>query len=288
MVAYFKQLGITALELLPVAQLPASRAPAAYGTDQLWGCNPMAMFALCIPHGPVRETALDEFRDAVKARCIAGIEVILDIVVNHSAGWIWTVEKPSLRGIDNRSYYYWIRTMAIVSQLDGVRQHARFNHPGVVNVCAIAETRVDGFRFIWRLSWGARRRFAVMRQAFAAIKACLCKLSTVKLIAEPGTLARRLSGREFSATVCRVERDHFRDAACRFWLPQPDDREFALSLAASSDVSERTAARPAPVNLLTAHDGFTLRDRVWFHQKHNEANGRKIATHQQQLQRQSW
>ncbi len=99
MVAYFKQLGITALELLPVARLPAEAAPATYGADQLLGFTTRWRYSRCIPHRPDSpETALDgSFRDAVKALHRAGIEVILDIVLNHSAERIWTVQPSPAR-----------------------------------------------------------------------------------------------------------------------------------------------------------------------------------------------
>lgn len=108
MIDYFKRLGITALELLPVAHFASEPRLQRLGLSNYWGYNPVAMFALHPAYACSPESALDEFRDAVKALHKAGIEVILDIVLNHSAEL--DLEGPvfSLRGIDNRSYY-WIR-----------------------------------------------------------------------------------------------------------------------------------------------------------------------------------
>jgi glycogen operon protein len=107
MIDYFRTLGITALELMPVAQFASEPRLQRMGLSNYWGYNPMAMYALDPRYASEPARALDEFRDAVKALHAAGIEVILDVVLNHSAEI--DLEGPtSLRGIDNRSYY-WIR-----------------------------------------------------------------------------------------------------------------------------------------------------------------------------------
>ncbi len=244
MVAYFKQLGITALA---------------------WASSP--------------ETALDEFRDAVKALHRAGIEVILDIVLNHSAELDLDGPTFSLRGIDNRSYY-WIRDDGDYHNWTGCGNTLNLSHPGVVEYACeclrywVETCHVDGFRFDLASVMGRTPTFRQDAPLFAAIKACPV-LSTVKLIAEPWDIGEGgYQVGNFPPPFAEWN-DHFRDAARRFWLPRNlTTGEFACRFAASSDVFKRNGRAPgASVNLLTAHDGFTLRDCVCFNQKHNEANG---------------
>lgn len=189
MVAYFKQLGITALELLPVAQFASEPRLQRMGLTNYWGYNPMAMFALHPAWASSPETALDEFRDAVKALHRAGIEVILDIVLNHSAELDLDGPTFSLRGIDNRSYY-WIRDDGDYHNWTGCGNTLNLSHPGVVEYACeclrywVETCHVDGFRFDLASVMGRTPTFRQDAPLFEAIKACPV-LSTVKLIAEP-------------------------------------------------------------------------------------------------------
>lgn len=139
MIAYFKSLGISALELLPVAQFASEPRLQRMGLSNYWGYNPLAWFALDPRYASDPDRALDEFRDAVKALHAAGIEVILDIVLNHSAEIDLEGPTVSLRGIDNRSYY-WVRGMAIITTGPGAVIRSILATPawwsGRASVCA--------------------------------------------------------------------------------------------------------------------------------------------------------
>ncbi|HAK5143189.1 TPA: glycogen debranching protein GlgX [Salmonella enterica] len=262
-----------------VAQFASEPRLQRMGLTNYWGYNPMAMFALHPAWASSPETALDEFRDAVKALHRAGIEVILDIVLNHSAELDLDGPTFSLRGIDNRSYY-WIRDDGDYHNWTGCGNTLNLSHPGVVEYACeclrywVETCHVDGFRFDLASVMGRTPTFRQDAPLFAAIKACPV-LSTVKLIAEPWDIGEGgYQVGNFPPPFAEWN-DHFRDAARRFWLPRNlTTGEFACRFAASSDVFKRNGRAPgASVNLLTAHDGFTLRDCVCFNQKHNEANG---------------
>lgn len=211
MINYLKQLGITALELLPVAQFASEPRLQRMGLSNYWGYNPVAMFALHPAYACSPETALDEFRDAIKALHKAGIEVILDIVLNHSAELDLDGPLFSLRGIDNRSYY-WIREDGDYHNWTGCGNTLNLSHPAVVDYASaclrywVETCHVDGFRFDLAAVMGRTPEFRQDAPLFTAIQNCPV-LSQVKLIAEPWDIAPRwLSGGKFPAAVCRVER----------------------------------------------------------------------------------
>ena len=279
MVNYLKQLGITALELLPVAQFASEPRLQRMGLSNYWGYNPVALFALHPAYACSPETALDEFRDAVKALHKAGIEVILDIVLNHSAELDLDGPVFSLRGIDNRSYY-WIREDGDYHNWTGCGNTLNLSHPAVVEYASaclrywVETCHVDGFRFDLATVMGRTPEFRQDAPLFIAIQNCPV-LSQVKLIAEPWDIAPGGYQVGNFPPLFAEWNDHFRDAARRFWLHYDLPLgEFAGRFAASSDVFKRNGRLPsAAINLVTAHDGFTLRDCVCFNHKHNEANG---------------
>ncbi len=279
MVNYLKQLGITALELLPVAQFASEPRLQRMGLSNYWGYNPVALFALHPAYASSPETALDEFRDAVKALHKAGIEVILDIVLNHSAELDLDGPLFSLRGIDNRSYY-WIREDGDYHNWTGCGNTLNLSHPAVVEyACAclrywVETFHIDGFRFDLAAVMGRTPEFRQDAPLFTAIQNCPV-LSQVKLIAEPWDIAPGGYQVGNFPPLFAEWNDHFRDASRRFWLHYNLSLgEFAGRFAASSDVFKRNDRLPsAAINLVTAHDGFTLRDCVCFNHKHNEANG---------------
>ncbi|KNC90163.1 glycogen debranching protein GlgX [Trabulsiella odontotermitis] len=279
MINYLKQLGITALELLPVAHFAHEPRLQRMGLSNYWGYNPLALFALEPRYAASPETALKEFRDAVKALHAAGIEVILDVVLNHSAEIDLEGPTVSLRGIDNSSYY-WIREDGDYHNWTGCGNTLNLSQPGVVEYARqclrfwVDECHVDGFRFDLASVMGRTPEFRQDAPLFTAIHADPV-LSKVKLIAEPWDIGPGgYQVGNFPAPFAEWN-DHFRDAARRFWLQQNLSLgEFATRFAASSDVFNRNGRLPsASVNLITAHDGFTLRDCVCFNEKHNEANG---------------
>lgn len=279
MIAYLKQLGITTLELLPVAHFASEPRLLRLGLTNYWGYNPLAIFALDPRYASHPDKARDEFRDAVKALHQAGIEVILDIVLNHSAEL--EVEGPTLsqRGIDNRSYY-WIREDGDYHNWTGCGNTLNLSHPEVMNYAYeclkywVETYHVDGFRFDLASVMGRTPEFSPQAPLFEAIKNCPV-LSRVKLIAEPWDIGEGGYQVGNFPPLFAEWNDHFRDAVRRFWLEKNLSLgEFAGRVAASSDVFRHDGRLPsASVNLVTAHDGFTLRDCVCFNQKHNEANG---------------
>lgn len=279
MIAYFKHLGITTLELLPVAHFASEPRLQRLGLSNYWGYNPMAMFALEPRYASHPDRAKDEFRDAVKALHEAGIEVILDIVLNHSAELDLEGPTFSLRGIDNPSYY-WLREDGDYHNWTGCGNTLNLSHPAVTDyayACLkywVETFHIDGFRFDLASVIGRTPEFSQQSPLFEAIKNCPL-LSGVKLIAEPWDIGPGgYQVGNFPPPFAEWN-DHYRDAARRFWLTRDLSLgTFAGRFAASSDVFKRNGRLPsASINLLTAHDGFTLRDCVCFNQKHNEANG---------------
>lgn len=279
MIDYFRTLGITALELMPVAQFASEPRLQRMGLSNYWGYNPMAMYALDPCYASEPERALDEFRDAVKALHAAGIEVILDVVLNHSAEIDLEGPTFSLRGIDNRNYY-WIREDGDYYNWTGCGNTLNLSQPDVVEYARqclrfwVDECHVDGFRFDLASVMGRTPDFRQDAPLFEAIRNDP-QLAAVKLIAEPWDIgAGGYQVGNFPPLFAEWN-DHFRDVARRFWLQQSVSLgEFARRFAASSDLFSRNGRQPAAaVNLITAHDGFTLRDCVCFNQKHNEANG---------------
>ncbi|MEX9825142.1 glycogen debranching protein GlgX [Raoultella planticola] len=279
MIDYFRTLGITALELMPVAQFASEPRLQRMGLSNYWGYNPMAMYALDPRYASEPARALDEFRDAVKALHAAGIEVILDVVLNHSAEIDLEGPTFSLRGIDNRNYY-WIREDGDYYNWTGCGNTLNLSQPDVVEYARqclrfwVDECHVDGFRFDLASVMGRTPDFRQDAPLFEAIRNDP-QLAAVKLIAEPWDIgAGGYQVGNFPPLFAEWN-DHFRDVARRFWLQQSVSLgEFARRFAASSDLFSRNGRQPAAaVNLITAHDGFTLRDCVCFNQKHNEANG---------------
>ncbi|PWC14710.1 glycogen debranching protein GlgX [Brenneria corticis] len=275
---YLQTLGVTALELLPVQQHADEPRLQRLGLRNYWGYNVLLPFAAdnSLAAG---EDALNEFRDAVKALHNAGIEVILDVVFNHSAEL--DVEGPtlSLRGIDNRSYY-WLGEQGEYHNWTGCGNALRLNHPAVVDWVMDClrfwrETcRVDGFRFDLATVLGRTPEFNAAAPLLTAMKNDR-RLEGCKLIAEPWDLGHGgyQLGR-FPPPFAEWS-DRYRDDMRRFWLHGDIPLgAFARRFAASSDIFQHHDRLPyASVNKLTAHDGFTLRDLVSFNHKHNEANG---------------
>ncbi|MGR4050651.1 glycogen debranching protein GlgX [Kosakonia cowanii] len=279
MIAWFKQLGITALELLPIAHFAHEQRLQRLGLSNYWGYNPLALFALHPAYAHDPEQAINEFRSAVKALHAAGIEVILDIVLNHSAETDLAGPTFCQRGIDNRSYY-WIREDGDYHNWTGCGNTLNLNQPGVVeyaHACLrywVETFHIDGFRFDLAPVMGRTPAFNPQAPLFAAIQNDPL-LRDLKLIAEPWDIGEGgYQVGNFPAPFAEWN-DHFRDAARRFWLTESLPMgAFAGRFAASSDLFKRNGRLPsATVNLVTAHDGFTLRDCVSFNHKHNQANG---------------
>ncbi|MFV8986278.1 glycogen debranching protein GlgX [Serratia fonticola] len=281
MIAYFKRLGITALELLPVQQHTTEPRLQRLGLINYWGYNVLAPFAPDNRYSSLSTgtTPLREFRDAVKALHRAGIEVILDVVFNHSAELDVDGPTLSLRGIDNPSYY-WLTPDGGYDNLTGCGNTLRLDQPaGVAWVmdCLrfwVRECHVDGFRFDLGTVLGRTPAFDRDAPLFQAMLAD-DTLGRCKLIAEPWDIGP--GGYQVGAFPGRFAEwnDHFRDDIRRFWLRGDLSLgQFAQRFAASSEVFNQGGRAPyVSINMLTAHDGFTLQDVVSFKEKHNQPNG---------------
>lgn len=280
MIAYFKRLGITALELLPVAHFVTEPRVSRLGLSNYWGYNPRAFYAAegyyATHHDPHR--AAHELRDAIKELHRAGIEVILDIVLNHSAELDLDGPTFSLRGIDNRSYY-WLTDSGDYHNWTGCGNSLNLSSPGVVAQIVdclkywVESCHVDGFRFDLASIMGRTPEFREDAPLFDALKNDPL-LSQMKMIAEPWDIGPGGYHVGNYPPLFAEWNDHFRDGMRRFWLQEDLSLGgFACRFAGSSDVYRRQQRHPSTsINLITSHDGFTLRDCVSYSQKHNEAN----------------
>lgn len=281
MINYLKKLGITTLELLPVQFHIDEFRLQKMGLSNYWGYNVLAPFAVDPDYASGREgiSPLRELRDAVKALHKAGIEVILDVVFNHTAEL--DVFGPTLcqRGIDNASYY-WLTPEGDYDNMTGCGNALRLSQayvtPWVIECLHywIDSCHVDGFRFDLATMLGRTPGFDPHAPLFAALAADE-RFNGCKLIAEPWDIG--LGGYQLGNFPSGFSEwnDQYRDAMRRFWLWGDLPRgEFAQYFAASSRLFEQRGRLPsASINHITAHDGFTLLDLLCFNQKHNQING---------------
>lgn len=281
MIDYFQHLGITTLELLPVTHFTSEPRLMRLGLTNYWGYNPLAFYAIEPRYatGCQAGRARDEFRDAIKALHRAGIEVIVDMVLNHSAEIDLDGPTLSLRGIDNRSYY-WLQDDGDYQNWTGCGNTLNLNSPGGMAQALdclrywIEHYRVDGFRFDLASVMGRTPGYRPDAPLFEAMRRDPV-ISAVKVIAEPWDIGPGgYQVGNFPAPFAEWN-DHFRDDMRRFWLQQSSSPGvYANRFTASGDFFRRGNRTPAAsINLITAHDGFTLQDCVSFNHKHNEANG---------------
>lgn len=281
MLAYFKKLGITALELLPVQYHADEPRLQRLGLSNYWGYNVLGPCALAPDYASGHNgiSAADEFKTAIRALHQAGIEVILDVVFNHSAEL--DVEGPtvSLRGLDNRAWY-WLNEDGSDNNLTGCGNAMRLVDENVIAWTLeslrywVKSFHIDGFRFDLGTLLGRTPEFHADSPLFRAIKADPL-LSNCKLIAEPwdvGAGGYQVGSFPFPFAEWS---DRWRDDMRKFWLHGALRLgEFATRFSASDDLFEHEGRQPySAINMLTAHDGFTLRDLVSFNDKHNLANG---------------
>ena len=283
-----KDLGVTAVELMPVHHFVNDRHLVEKGLSNYWGYNTLGFFAPQTGYASGQEDgkSVREFKQMVRVLHGAGIEVILDVVYNHTGEGNHLGPTLSLRGIDNASYYRLVPDKPrYYMDYTGCGNTLNMLHPRILQLVMdslrywITEMHVDGFRFDLA-STLARELHEVDRLgAFFDIIHQDPVISQVKLIAEPWDLGK--GGYQVgNFPVGWTEwNGKYRDAVRRFW--RGDDgtaSELATRLCGSSDLYERGSRRPyASVNFVTAHDGFTLRDLVSYTQKHNEANGQNNA-----------
>lgn len=278
-IGYLRDLGITAIELMPVHGFLQDRHLIERGLRNYWGYNSIAFFA---PHPDYLMSGLiNEFKTFIQLAHQAGIEVFLDVVYNHTAEGSHLGPTLSLRGIDNYSYYYLMDDNArYYNDFTGTGNALELRHPHVLQMVTdslrywVEEMHVDGFRFDLATTLARVNGRYDQHASFLDGVAQDPLLSTVKLIAEPWD-----TGNE-GYQVGRFPpgwaewNDRYRDTVRRFWKGDEGQLpEFASRIAGSSDLYDRRGRRPwASINFVTAHDGFTLRDLVSYNDKHNEPN----------------
>ena len=279
--AYIRSLGVTSVELLPVHTFINDSLLLDRGLTNYWGYNSIGFFAPDPRYAHEREQTLREFKEMVARLHDAGLEVILDVVYNHTAEGNERGPTLSFKGIDNASYYrllpdnrrYYINDTGTGNTLN-------LSHMRVIQMVADSlrywaeETHVDGFRF--DLGTILAREPDGFDHQSGFLKAC-CQdpeLRTVKLIAEPwdcGPGGYQVGG--FPPGWAEWN-DKFRDVARDYWRSEAPASALAPRLCASGDLFNHRGRKPfACVNFVTAHDGFTLNDLVSYNDKHNEANG---------------
>lgn len=283
MIAYLQDLGVTAVELLPINYQVDEVHLQQLGLENYWGYSPLAMFAVEPKYWSQQagSTPLTEFKNMVKALHQAGIEVILDVVFNHTVESEKRFPTLSQRGIDD-AVYYWQDENGHYRNWTGCGNTVNLSHPmtrrWVIDCLRywVEECHVDGFRFDLGAVLGREGEGGFNRQAqlFADMMA-VPSLQKCKLIAEPWDIG------DFGYHVGNFPdyfaewNDRFRDDMTRFWLwKSGENGAFAQRFAGSSDIFKCGDRKPhCTVNYITAHDGFTLRDLVSYNEKHNWANG---------------
>ncbi|MFI1394823.1 glycogen debranching protein GlgX [Streptomyces sp. NPDC020681] len=282
-VDHLVRLGITAVELLPVHQYAHEDHLLRRGLRNYWGYNSIGYFA---PHAAysasgTRGEQVGEFKRMVKALHAAGIEVILDVVYNHTAEAGELGPTLSLRGIDNRGYYRLQPDARAYADYTGCGNTLHVVQPHVLRLITdslrywVTEMGVDGFRFDLAAALARSMHDVDMLSPFLAVIAQDPVLRRVKLIAEPWDVGN--GGYQVGSfpPLWTEWNDRYRDAVRDFWRGAlPDVRDLGYRLSGSSDLYAWGGRRPyASINFVTAHDGFTLRDLVSYEQKHNEDNG---------------
>jgi glycogen operon protein len=274
---------VTAVELLPIHQIAGERALVERGLVNYWGYNSIGYFAPDVRFATGCTGAqVTEFKTMVKRFHRAGIEVLLDVVYNHTGEGNHLGPTLSLRGLDNATYYRLAADdPATYVDCTGVGNTLNMAHPHAVRLVVdglrywVTEMHVDGFRFDLAPTLGREDDGFDRRAAFFQVLAHDPVLSRVKLIAEPWDLGfdGYQTGR-FPAGWLEWN-DKYRDSLRRFWRGDAGSvPELASRLSGSSDLFQWADRTPlASVNFVTCHDGYTLRDLVTYELKHNEANG---------------
>ncbi|WP_182353528.1 glycogen debranching protein GlgX [Flaviflexus huanghaiensis] len=283
-IAHLNDLGVTAIELMPVHQFVNDTYLQEKGLSNYWGYNTIGYFAPQNTYASygTRGEQVDEFKAMVKAFHEAGIEVILDVVYNHTAEGNHMGPTLSFRGLDNASYYRLVPgDEAHYFDTTGTGNSLNMSSPHSLQLIMdslrywVTEMRVDGFRFDLA-STLARELHEVDRlSAFFDIIQQDPVISQVKLIAEPWDVGEGGYNVGGFPPLWTEWNGQYRDTVRDFWRGEPSVlSELASRLTGSSDLYEHSGRRPvASINFVTAHDGFTMRDLVSYNEKHNEENG---------------
>ena len=283
-IEYLRKLGVTAIELMPIHQFVNDSFLQEKGLSNYWGYNSIGFFA---PHNAYsssgqRGEQVNEFKSMVKAYHRAGMEVILDVVYNHTAEGNNLGPTLSFKGIDNGAYYRLVdNDRRHYFDTTGTGNSLLMRSPHALQLITdslrywVTEMHVDGFRFDLAATLARQFQEVDKLSAFFDIVEQDPVISRVKLIAEPwdlGSGGYQVGGFPSSWSEWN---GRYRDCVRDFWRSQPSTLpEFASRLMGSSDLYQMNGRRPvASVNFITAHDGFTMNDLVSYNEKHNDANG---------------
>ena len=282
-VKYLQRLGVTSVELLPVHQFVQDSALKSRGLRNYWGYNSIAYFA---PHNEYSSRGsgdqVQEFKHLVRTMHEAGIEVILDVVYNHTAEGNHLGPVLSFKGIDNRAFYRLVPDKRrYYTDYTGTGNTLNMRHPHVLQLIMdslrywVIDMQVDGFRFDLAATLARELHDVDRLSAFFDLIQQDPIVSQVKLIAEPWDVGEGGYQVGNFPPLWSEWNGKYRDTVRDFWRGTDQTlAEFAYRLTGSSDLYESTARKPyASINFITAHDGFTLRDLVSYNEKHNEANG---------------
>ncbi len=276
-------LGITAIEMLPVHQFVHDHALARRGLRNFWGYNSICYLA---PHNEYSASGtagqqVQEFKQLVKTLHEAGIEVILDVVYNHTAEGNHLGPMFSMKGIDNEAYYRLADDRRFYVDYTGTGNTLNMRNPHVLQLMMdslrywVLEMHVDGFRFDLAATLARTLHDVDRLSAFFDVIQQDPVISQVKLIAEPWDVGEGGYQVGNFPPLWSEWNGRYRDTVRDYWRGQEQTLgEFAQRLTGSSDLYETTGRRPsASINFVTAHDGFTLADLVSYNEKHNELNG---------------
>ncbi|WP_329284207.1 glycogen debranching protein GlgX [Streptomyces sp. NBC_00691] len=282
-IGHLKELGVTALELMPVHQFVNDHRLVDAGLSNYWGYNTIGFFA---PHNAYaswgdRGQQVLEFKSAVRALHQAGIEVILDVVYNHTAEGNHLGPTLSMRGLDNPSYYRLADDPRYYMDTTGTGNSLLMRSPHVLQLIMdslrywVTEMHVDGFRFDLAATLARQFHEVDRLSSFFDLVQQDPVVSQVKLIAEPWDVGEGGYQVGNFPPLWTEWNGKYRDCVRDLWRGEPRTlAEFASRLTGSSDLYQDDGRRPlASVNFVTCHDGFTLRDLVSYNDKHNEANG---------------
>ena len=281
---HLRELGVTAIELLPVHEAADDSFLKDRGLRNYWGYSTLSYFApeQLLSSRKEPGAAVNEFRQMVKALHAADIEVILDVVYNHTSEGNHLGPTLSLKGIDNASYYWLMPDPRYYLDFTGCGNSLKADNPAAARLIVdslrlwATEMRVDGFRFdlattLGRVDEGSFDPQATLFQIINQDPV----LSQLKLIAEPWDCG--LGGYQVGAFPAPWHEwnGKYRDSMRRFWRGEENQAgEVGYRFTGSADLYQLSRRRPqASVNYVTCHDGFTLHDLVTYSQKHNEANG---------------
>ncbi|MBY6349799.1 glycogen debranching protein GlgX [Rhodococcoides corynebacterioides] len=281
---HLTRLGVTAIELMPVHQFMQDQTLLDKGLRNYWGYN---SFGFLAPHNeysssPVAGSAVSEFKTMVRSFHEAGIEVILDVVYNHTAEGNHMGPTIAFRGIDNAAYYRLVDDDPyFYMDYTGTGNSLNVRHPHTLQLIMdslrywVTEMHVDGFRFDLASTLARELHDVDKLSAFFDLVQQDPVVSQVKLIAEPWDVGEGGYQVGNFPGLWTEWNGMYRDTVRDYWRGEPATLgEFASRLTGSSDLYEATGRRPgASINFVIAHDGFTMNDLVSYNEKHNEANG---------------